>query len=309
MKLKTWLLGTLLGIAPASASSAVVNNQTKNNKVKTTLVVKKNVKADSTGNSKDSMTVCLNQDSLDNAKALDNFAKAEYDMLCVVAHCEGVRLRAYWDNQGKAYTIGIGNCYRPDGKKVGPRDCIRSKEELMQYFKATTRGPLLQYMKKYLPLHKMSKDEIAAVGSFLFNCGPGVLCDKSKAPSEFAKKLTKFIETRDETAKSFVRAFMLAHNKAKGRTLIPLAKRRDLETRILFGDIVLDNQGELKLENSVNFSEVPLGGIYSTGQQSLPTDSLELKRRLDNMPGRSLNDSINHELNRLNSLRRNGKSR
>ena len=102
---------------------------------------------------------------------------------------------------------------------------------------------------------------------------------------------------------------MLAHNKAKGRTLIPLAKRRDLETRILFGDIVLDNQGELKLENSVNFSEVPLGGIYSTGQQSLPTDSLELKRRLDNMPGRSLNDSINHELNRLNSVRRNGKSR
>lgn len=49
----------------------------------------------------------------------DRFVAAEEDMLLLIAHCEGVRTRAYWDPNGKKWTIGIGNTVRPDGARFG----------------------------------------------------------------------------------------------------------------------------------------------------------------------------------------------
>lgn len=298
MNLKNWVMSTLLGISPVSTTNAEPIRTDNNTAKPKTMALKDTLQE----NLKDTAKT-LSVDSVRTNLAFNHFQKAEYDMLCLIAHCEGVRLRSYWDNKGKAWTIGIGNCYRPDGKKVGPGDIIHSKEELLAYFKSITHKHLFENMNKYLPLMKMSKDEIAAVGSFLFNCGPGLLRKKDKTPSDFSEQLSKYITTKDKKAAEFVKSFMLEHVKAKGKTLVPLAKRRDLETRILFGEIVMDNQGEMKLENSVNFSEVPLGGIYSAGKMSLPSDSLELKKVLDTMPGRNLTDSIKFELNKMTQAR------
>ena len=140
MNLKNLVMSTLLGISPVSTTNAepirTDNNTTAKPK---TMAVKDSLQE----NLKDTAKT-LSVDSVRTNLAFNHFQKAEYDMLCLIAHCEGVRLRSYWDNKGKAWTIGIGNCYRPDGKKVGPGDVIHSKEELLAYFKSITHKHLFE---------------------------------------------------------------------------------------------------------------------------------------------------------------------
>ncbi len=236
-------------------------------------------------------------DSVCISPNLKKFKDAEYDMLCLVAHCEGVKINAYWDPNGKVWTIGFGNTVRPDGKPVRRGDKIKSEEELKQYFSIHAEKYIFSDMDKYLNMEKMSDAEMVAVGSFLYNCGSGCLrtynkAEKKYVPSNFAKNLNEYIETHSEESKAKVKEFMDRKVTAKGRTLPQLVKRRDLEERILFGDIVLNNDGVLTEGNALDFSEIPLGGIYSIGSR-LPADTLDLCSRLRGISvGKNLTDSI-----------------
>ncbi len=242
------------------------------------------------------------EDSICISENLKKFRDTEYDMLCLVAHCEGVKIKAYWDPHGKLWTIGFGNTVRPDGKPVRRGDRIKSEDELKQYFGNHTEKYIFSDMDKYLNMDKMSPQEVVAVGSFLYNCGSGCLktynrAEKKYVPSDFAKNLNEFFETHSEESKAKVKEFMDRKVTAKGRTLPQLVKRRDLEERILFGDIILKNDGVLTEGNALDFSEIPLGGIYSIGNR-LPADTLDLCDRLRGIPyGQNLTDSIQSQFN------------
>ena len=235
-------------------------------------------------------------DSVSSDSSLVKFRNAAYDMLCLVAHCEGVKTEAYFDPIGKKWTIAFGNTVRPDGKAVRYGDCIRSEAELMHYFNAHIEQYMYDDMCRYLHLDKMNNAEIVAMGSFLYNCGSGVLRQKNGAPSQLAKAANAYFDSHSEKTKAALKSLIEQKVTSKGKVLPQLQKRRDLELRILFGEIVLDNKGELKLANAVNFAEVALGGVYCFGGRRLPVDTLDLCNRLGNMGGRNLNDSIQNQL-------------
>lgn len=235
-------------------------------------------------------------DTVSPAEArLAKFRAAEYDMLCLIAHCEGVKARAYWDPHGRVWTIGFGNTVRPDGKPVRRGDRIKSEEELMHYFTTHIEGKMFEDMTVYLEMDSMSNAEIVAMGSFLYNCGSGILRQKDGSPSELANAANAYFVTHSDEAKQTLKKLMDQKVRSGGKILPQLQKRRDLEERVMFGDILLDNNGELSLENAINFAECALGGIYSMGR-NLPADTLDLCNRLENMRGQNLNDSIQSQL-------------
>lgn len=249
---------------------------------------------------KDSIPTSVQQDSIacDSVPQsnLEKFRACEYDMLCLIAHCEGVKTKAYWDPYGKIYTIGVGNTVRPDGKPVRRWDRIKDEQELMQYFSAHVEKHIFEPMSEVIEMENMTSPELVALTSFVYNCGIGCLRNYSKSekkyvPTQFAKDLNEFFKTHNEESKAKVKAYMDKKITSNGRTLQQLVKRRDLEERILFGDIILNNEGTQTEGNALDFSEIPLGGIYSIGK-CLPADTLDLCKRLTDIPGKNLQDSI-----------------
>lgn len=243
----------------------------------------------------------VNTDSITNTitvnenTRLKKFRETEYDMLCLIAHCEGVKVNAYWDPHGRVWTIGFGNTIRPDGTPVRRGDRIKSEAELMHYFTTHIEGKMFEDMDIYLNIDSMSNAEIVAMGSFLYNCGSGILRKKDGSPSEIAIAANDWFANHSDEAKQALKNLMDQKVRSGGKILLQLQKRRDLEERVMFGELLLDNNGELALENAVNFSECALGGIYCLGK-SLPTDTLVLCNRLENISGKNLNDSIQSQL-------------
>ncbi len=231
---------------------------------------------------------------IDNDSAeFKKFQEAEYDMLCLIAHFEGVKVNAYWDNKGRVWTIGIGNTVHYSGRPVKSTDRIKDKDELMRYFSHHVEKYIFTDMQKYLPMAKMSKSDIAALGSLFYNTGSGILYNKDKTPSEFCRNLCEWFNKKSASAKASIAAYMDKKVYAKGERLEVLVKRRAVEEKIIFGEIIMDNTGEYALENSVNFAEAPLGGIYSVKTRDLDDNSFVCDS-INNCPyGRNLNDSIN----------------
>lgn len=243
-------------------------------------------------------------DSLPQESGLIKLHNAEYDMLCLIAHCEGVKANAYFDPRGQKWTIAFGNTVRPDGKPVGRGDCIKDEKELMQYFNTHVEKYMFDDMDKYLPLRTMTNAEIVAMGSFLYNCGSGVLCQKNGSPSELAKAACAYFTTHSDSAKLALERLFKQKVYANGQLLPQLQKRRDLELRIMFGDILLTHDESSDLPNALNFATIALGGVYSLGRK-LPKDSLDLCNKLSSMGGKNLIDSIQTQLRRpIQAIRR-----
>ncbi len=303
-KIKNWLTGIILVGSPTASAQVLPNTSSESNTNDTVVevvdtinpikpVIKDIIPADSL------LTDSISNDSIRYAKGLANFASAESKMLHLIAHSEGVRVKAYWDKYGKVWTIGIGNTIRPDGKKVGRFDVIRSEKELLDYFHVHINGDMKEKMSKYLPLDKMNEAQIASIVSFLYNCGHNLICTPSGEPSKFAKDITKWIETGDEQAKKDIKSYMFRRIRSNGRVLPQLEKRRDLETRILFGDIELDDSSK---PNYLDLSKVALGGMYSIGN-TIRKDSIKVVEMLSEVKGKRLTDSINGQFkNRGNEI-------
>lgn len=57
-------------------------------------------------------------------------------------------------------------------------------------------------MEQYLPLKDMNRGEIAAFGSLVYNCGPGVLRGRNKMPTELSAAFARYKKTAGKKIKT-----------------------------------------------------------------------------------------------------------
>ena len=82
---------------------------------------------------------------------------------------EGVRLKAYWDENG--YAIGYGNHYWEDGRAVKKEDTITPSkaDSLQKFYVRQFANEIAPYIKVEITDHQM-----AALISLAYNCGSGI---------------------------------------------------------------------------------------------------------------------------------------
>lgn len=226
----------------------------------------------------------------------DKFKNAEGDMFNLIACMEGLPakvdnpLEAYEDETANVWTIGFGNTYHPDGSPVKKGDKITSKEDLQAHFNVVVEHDIFPLMDKYLDISKMTQEEIVAVASLCYNCGPGILGAKGRyKPSELSKALNQYFTSRNDVSKQQAMSLMAKHCRVKGNVVSALVYRRDFEGRIFAGDVPLSC-----------LDEVPVGSLYSVGKKRtvLPHDSESLVQAMMNERGRTVPDTVTWALNK-----------
>lgn len=202
------------------------------------------------------------QDSIMRIKK-KNLDDARELMLYVIAHFEGMKSQAYFDKAAKIWTINIGNTIRPDGAKVKSSDCIKTIDEALGYFDAHIDKHMANDMMEYLPLHLMNKEEIAVMGSLLYNCGSGILRNKDKTPSSFAQIASQYFTTHeDDIAQNFENSFM-KFCRVRGAINKVVEERRQNELTFLRGDIKITiDENVNDSENVINLRKAILGTLY-----------------------------------------------
>lgn len=278
---------------PKSASFTVQENSNKTNLSQDSIrtAIEKNKEA-----FQDSIIMVQKQENLKNAQEL---------MLYVIAHFEGMKCKAYFDKAARIWTINIGNTIRPDGKKVRCGDRIHNEQEALDYVSAHVDKHMADDMIEYLPLHKMSQEEIAVMGSLFYNCGSGILRNKDKSPSEFAKMASEYFTTHDDSiAKEFDKSF-LNYCKVKGRINKVVQERRTNELTFLHGDIKITLDDNVNSgENVINLKKAVLGTLYGCNGNPETILSRFSEESKYYCPSDSLNVAINKELSAPKQIRR-----
>ena len=146
---------------------------------------------------------------------VDAFATA----LLLVKHFEGFRAKAYQDPVG-VWTVGYGNT----GWDVGPSTQVTEAEASVRLSNrllnvATRIGRLVDV--------GLAPNEMAALLSFIYNIGDGAF-----AKSTLRKKLNNGADPAE------VAAEFLRWNKAGGRVLLGLKRRRAAESLVFLGGAV-----------------------------------------------------------------------
>ena len=192
----------------------------------------------------------------------------------LLAQFEGIRTKAYDDGFGN-WTVGIGSTICPDGSPVTRNTTIKSREELEKYTLTHIEEKIYPAMEQYLPVEQLTEQEIAAITSFCYNCGEGVLGRNGK-PSAFSQQFTKWKETGDRKYLDAAMSIMKQKDKANGKTLNSLTNRRDFEARILTGDIKLGH-APCTAPNEIDLEQIALGSINTVGyRKRLPRDNAKL---------------------------------
>lgn len=127
---------------------------------------------------------------------------------------EGCRLKAYRCSAGVP-TIGYGNTYYEDGTKVklGDRITQERAEKLLN-----------ELVKKYYHQHtNITQNQFNAITSFCYNVGNG-----NYNKSTLKKKL--LVNPNDPT----IRSEFMKWNKAAGKELLGLTRRRQAEADLYF---------------------------------------------------------------------------
>lgn len=133
---------------------------------------------------------------------------------------EGLRLKAYRCSANVA-TIGYGNTFYENGKRVAMTDPMITEakaEELL----AWSLTKFEQWVDSYC-IDTITQNQFDALVSFCYNLGPNNL----KA-STLLKKVNK--DPKDPT----IRAEFMKWNKAGGRALKGLTRRREAEANLYF---------------------------------------------------------------------------
>lgn len=245
------------------------------------------------------------QDSIIMVQKQENLKNAQELMLYVIAHFEGMKCKAYFDNAAKIWTINIGNTVRPDGKKVRCGDLIHNEQEALDYVSAHVDKHMANDMIKYLPLDKMTQEEIAVMGSLFYNCGSGILRNKDKTPSEFAKMASEYFTTHgDSISEEFDKAF-LNRCKVKGKINKVVQERRKNELTFLHGDIKITLDDNINSgENVINLKKAVLGTLYGCNGNPETILSRFSEESRYYCPSDSLNVAINKELSAPKQIRR-----
>lgn len=239
-------------------------------------------------------------DSVITEQKKENLKESQKLMLYVIAHFEGMKCKAYWDKAAKIWTIGIGNTVRPDGKRVTRNDCIRTEEEALNYVSAHIDKKMADDMIDYLPLDKMSKEEIAVIGSLLYNCGSSILRDKQGNPSEFAQCATEYFTTHSDTSTKEFDAQYLNYCHVKKVVNKVVQERRKNELTFLHGDVKITIDEETNNDTkTVNLRQAVLGTLY--GCRGDPENILSRFSEDSRYycPTDSLKVAINKELSQL----------
>jgi len=132
---------------------------------------------------------------------------------------EGCKLKAYQCSAMK-WTIGFGNTFYEDGKPVLPGHAI-SKEKADQLFELIA-DDFASKVAKLVPSH-ITPNQFGALVSFAYNCG---IVNLQK--STLLKKVNA--NHNDPT----IKAEFLKWNKAGGKVLAGLTRRREAEANLYF---------------------------------------------------------------------------
>ena len=138
----------------------------------------------------------------------------------LITKFEGLRLKPYLDSV-KIPTIGYGNTYYPDGKKVTLLDKDITKKEAFDMFKEVAN----RFAKRVdtLVTSNLNQNQFNALVSFAYNVGTG-----NFASSTLLKKVNK--NPNDLTIKDE----FLRWNKAGGKVINGLTNRRNEEADLYF---------------------------------------------------------------------------
>ena len=139
-------------------------------------------------------------------------------LMPILPMIEGCALEAYKDDVG-VWTYGVGNIYTKDGHRVKEGDKLGSIDEALDlshhYIDEDVEDALSHISRELTPYQK------AAVSSFLYNCGSGILVKDGK--------LTKLGEALNNGDDEYFLETMLKYNKGKGKFMRGLFGRRALE--------------------------------------------------------------------------------
>lgn len=138
---------------------------------------------------------------------------------------EGLRLNAYKCSAGVP-TIGYGSCFYPDKSNVKMGDVLRDKEEA-EILLINTLEDYDIYVSKYTKSVKLTQYQFDALVCFAFNVGLGALSKST---------LLKMVLSNPNDQK--IAAEFLKWNKAAGKELKGLTKRRQKEGELYFTKVV-----------------------------------------------------------------------
>jgi len=138
----------------------------------------------------------------------------------LIKQFEGLSLTPYVC-AGGINTIGYGNTYYMNGKKVTLKDkplTLQQAEELLKFSLTTYEKAVDSFCRD-----DISQSQFDALVSFAYNLGTGAL-----QKSTLIKKVNK--NPKDPT----IKAEFLKWNKANGKALAGLTKRRQAEANLYF---------------------------------------------------------------------------
>ena len=138
----------------------------------------------------------------------------------LITKFEGLRLKPYLDSV-KIPTIGYGNTYYPDGKRVTLLDKDITKQQAFDMFKEVAN----RFAKRVdtLVTSNINQNQFNVLVSFAYNVGTG-----NFSSSTLLKKVN--VNPDDLTIKDE----FLRWNKAGGKELSGLTKRRTIEAKLYF---------------------------------------------------------------------------
>ena len=135
---------------------------------------------------------------------------------------EGLELKAYVDpaTGGEPITIGYGTTRYPDGRKVKLGD-VCTEAQATEYLIADV-GKFAAKVKQLITA-TVNENQFGAITSFAYNVGTGNL-----SASTLRKKVNK--NPADKT----IAAEFLKWNKAAGKVMRGLTRRREAESKLYF---------------------------------------------------------------------------
>ena len=133
---------------------------------------------------------------------------------------EGLRLEAYLC-PAKVWTIGYGNTFYEDGTKVKKGDVI-TKERAEELFDNIVNKNFEKPLKKVL-VKALNPNQYSALICFSYNVGMGNL-----------RKSTLLKMVNINPHNPFIREEFLRWNKASGKVLLGLTRRRIAEANLYF---------------------------------------------------------------------------
>ena len=150
------------------------------------------------------------------------------DCLLLIAEFEGLSLRPYLCPAKKA-TIGYGNTYYKDGKKVTMLDKNITKEEALDLLKVIVDSFAKEVSK--LVTSPLNQNQFNALVSFAYNVGSDI--DQDNIPEGLGDStLLKKVNVNPNDV-SIINEF-LKWNKAGGVVVQGLVNRRKKETLVYF---------------------------------------------------------------------------